>query len=146
MGGSYTIGRLAREAAVPASTIRYYERRGLVQPDGRTEGNYRLYSEAALERLRFVRAAQEAGFTLSDIGFLLRLRSGDAWPCAEVQALIASRLEILARQIDHLERVERMLRKWLRACREVERTGRCGVLEGLRGVGRKGATKSRESS
>ena len=88
MPGSYTIGQLAREADVPTSTVRYYERRGLLRPDGRSEGNYRMYGEATLERLLFVRSAQVAGFTLTDITALLDFRDGDAAPCKEVQDLI----------------------------------------------------------
>ena len=50
MPGTYTISELAREAEVPASTVRYYERRGLLPPDGRTESNYRVYGARSLER------------------------------------------------------------------------------------------------
>ena len=67
MGTFYTIGQLAKEANVPTSTVRYYERVGHLQPDGRSSGNYRVYSPAALKRLRFIRAAQATGFTLDDI-------------------------------------------------------------------------------
>jgi DNA-binding transcriptional MerR regulator len=54
---AYTISQLARAAGVPTSAVRYYERIGLLQPHGRTGGNYRLYGKEALERLRFIRAA-----------------------------------------------------------------------------------------
>lgn len=127
----YTIGKLARAADVPTSTVRYYERRGLLRPDGRSDGNFRLYGEAALERLRFVRSAQAAGFTLADITALLRFRDGDVTPCQEIQTLITSRLDQVTEQMDHLEHVQRLLRKWLDVCRAADQTGRCGVLEGL---------------
>ncbi|MHC4414039.1 MAG: MerR family transcriptional regulator [Planctomycetota bacterium] len=131
MAERYTIGQLAREADVPTSTVRYYERRGLLRADARSEGNYRIYRREALERLRFVRSAQAAGFTLSDISALIRFRDGDVAPCQNVQTLITGRLDQVTGQMDHLEHVQRMLRRWLRVCREAERTGRCGVLEGL---------------
>ena len=127
----YTIGKLARAADVPTSTVRYYERRGLLRPDGRSDGNFRLYGEAALERLRFVRSAQAAGFTLADITALLRFRDGDVTPCQEIQTLITSRLDQVTEQMDHLEHVHRLLRSWLDVCRAADQTGRCGVLEGL---------------
>lgn len=60
MNANYTIGSLARIAAVPTSTVRYYERRGLLKPQSRSAGNYRLYDEQTLRRLRFVRSAQAA--------------------------------------------------------------------------------------
>jgi DNA-binding transcriptional MerR regulator len=142
----YSIGQLAREADVPTSTVRYYERRGLLRPDMRSEGNYRIYGGEALERLRFVRSAQAAGFTLSDITALLQFRDGDVAPCQEVQTLVAARLAQVNEQMDRLEHVQRMLRKWLRVCREAERTGRCGVLEGLAGAAQKTPKKRRKRS
>ncbi|GIK23642.1 MAG: hypothetical protein BroJett005_30560 [Ignavibacteriota bacterium] len=128
---AYTIGELARAAGVPTSTIRYYERRGLLRPEARSEGNYRLYGRETLERLRFVRSAQAAGFTLSDITVLLRFRDGDAAPCRDVQDLIKARAARVAEQLEQLQQVEGMLRRWLGACRRSERTGKCAVLEGL---------------
>ena len=146
MNERHTISQLARRVGVPTSTVRYYERRGLLRPDGRSPGNYRLYGAPAVERLRFVRSAQAAGFTLSDIGALLHFRDGDVAPCREVQALIASRLDQVTEQMDHLQHVQRMLRKWRRVCREAERTGRCGVLEGLAASNKENCMKSRKRS
>ncbi|MBT8207714.1 MAG: MerR family transcriptional regulator [Acidimicrobiia bacterium] len=144
MAERYTIGQLAREADVPTSTVRYYERRGILTADTRSEGNYRIYGSEALERLRFVRSAQAAGFTLSDISALLQFRDGDVAPCQEVQTLVAARLAQVTEQMGHLEYVQRMLRKWLRVCREAERTGRCGVLEGLAAAAQKTPRKGRK--
>jgi DNA-binding transcriptional MerR regulator len=131
MDGAYTIGQLARAASVPVSTVRFYERRGLLRPDARSEGNYRLYGGEAVTRLRFVRSAQAAGFTLSDIAILLRFRAGDTSPCGQVQELITARLRHVRKQAEELRRVDRMLQRWLKVCRVSERPGRCGVLEGL---------------
>lgn len=131
MIGKHTIGGLARAVGVPTSTVRYYERRGLVRSEARSRGNYRLYGPSALERLRFVRSAQAAGFTLSDIELLLRYRDGDPAPCREVQGLITKRLTRVVEQIKQLRGVETMLQRWLGACRRSERTGKCGVLDGL---------------
>ncbi len=142
----YTIGQLARAADVPTSTVRYYERRGLLRPDGRSEGNYRIFGTDTLERLRFVRSAQAAGFTLSDITALSEFRDGDAAPCKEVQDLIAARLDQVVEQIKHLKVVGRMLREWMKVCREAERSGRCGVLEGLQSPKKKKCNKVRECS
>ncbi len=142
MSQRLTIGALAKQAGVPTSTVRYYERRGLLRPDGRSEGNYRIYGEEALDRLRFVRSAQAAGFTLSNISALLQFRDGDTAPCKEVQGLITVRLAQVVEQIDHLKLVERMLGKWRTVCREAERSGRCGVLEGLAAEKKKSCRKS----
>lgn len=142
----YTIGQLAREAGVPTSTVRYYERRRLLRPDTRSDGNYRLYGEHAVERLRFVRSAQAAGFTLTDITTLLRFREGDASPCREVQELIETRLERVREELNHLNEVEMLLRRWLRVCQAAERSGRCGVLEGLSACEKKTCKKSGDST
>ncbi len=77
-----TIGELAKAAGVPTSTVRYYERAGILRPSGRSAGNYRVYSKSELERLRFIRAAQATGFTLDDIKSLLRPAA-----CSKVQGL-----------------------------------------------------------
>lgn len=127
----YTIGDLARGAGVPTSTVRFYERQRLLVPDSRSGSNYRLYGAAALERLRFIRSAQAAGFTLGDIRALLDFKDGATPPCREVQSLIESRLDHVAEQLEHLQRVQVVLGKWLAVCRKAERSGRCRVIEGL---------------
>ncbi len=131
MALKYTVGELAKLSDVPTSTVRYYERRGLLMPRERSRGNYRLYGEDALERLQFVRGAQAAGFTLADISVILEFREGTTPPCEEIQKLISERLRHVAEQLHHHERIERVLKSWLKVCRHAERTGRCGVIESL---------------
>jgi len=145
-GRSYTISKLAGEAGVPTSTVRYYERRGLLRPDRRSASNYRLYGPGALDRLRFMRSAQAAGFTLSDIGALLEFQDGGAAPCDEVQRLINARLDHVTEQLEHLRAVEPVLRSWLRVCRDMQKTGRCGVLERLGETNQQKRGKSRDCS
>ena len=73
---SMTIGKLAREAGVGVETVRFYERRGLVeQPPKPVGSGFRHYPREAVERIRFVRRAQEIGFTLREIVELLSLRA-----------------------------------------------------------------------
>ena len=128
----YTIGELARAVEVPTSTVRYYERAGLVRPDGRTGGNYRVYGGSALERLRFIRAAQATGFTLDDVAALLALCDGKVAPCEEVQDLINRRLVELEKRVEELRHVRRVLQSSLKMCREAQPTGRCQVIERLK--------------
>ena len=110
------IGQLARSAGVATSTVRYYEKLGLLRPDARTESNYRAYSPRATERLRFIRAAQGSGFQLSDIREMLALTHSDDPPCAEVDALIDHRLADVRTRLADLRRVERALAKAKAAC------------------------------
>lgn len=128
---AFTIGELARAVGVPTSTVRFYERQRLLTPDTRSAGNYRLYGAASMDRLRFIRSAQAAGFTLGDIRALLDFKDGATPPCREVQGLIESRLTHVAEQLEHLHHVQGVLGKWLAACRKAERTGQCRVIEGL---------------
>lgn len=127
----YTIGQLARAAGVPTSTVRYYERVGLLQPAGRTAGNYRLYGEEALERLRFIREAQATGFPLDDITALFHLGDGTTDVCEDVQALIEDRLSDLEKRMTDLRLVQRELKATLKRCRETEWSGHCHVIDRL---------------
>jgi len=127
----FTIGQLARASGVPTSTVRYYERSRLLQPQDRTLANYRVYGTPALERLRFIRAAQANGFTLEDIRALLDFRDGKTAPCREVQELIEQRLTDLERRIGQLQQVQSVLRSSLQVCRRAERSGRCQVIYNL---------------
>src|SRR5689334_21129621 len=74
---SDTIGGLAKAGGVGVETIRYYQRRGLLTEPARPPGEIRRYGEADLKRLRFIRSAQAAGFTLNEIKELLDLDSSD---------------------------------------------------------------------
>ena len=121
-----TIGALAKAANVPTSTVRYYERAGVLRPSGRTAGNYRVYSESELERLRFIRAAQATGFTLDNIKALLRPSA-----CGKVQGLIEERLSQVGDRMRELRHVQSVLRASLEECREHEESGRCGVVDKL---------------
>ena len=113
---SYTIGELARAVGVPTSTIRYYERAGLLRPDARTYSNYRQYTAKTLDRLRFIRSAQATGFSLEDIRQLLSLTHADEPPCAEVVTLTKKRLGEIRQRVKELRHVERVLAKSLDDC------------------------------
>lgn len=131
METAYTIGQLARVTGIPSSTVRYYERIRLLRPEGRTAGNYRLYGEEALERLRFIRASQATGFTLEDITVLLQLRDGTSGICEDVQVLIEERLSDIERRMADLWHVRRVLKATLEKCREVQWSGRCQIIDTL---------------
>ncbi len=141
MEPGYTIGELARAAEVPTSTLRYYERAGLLTPTGRTRGNYRVYDESSVERLRFIRAARETGLTIQDIAVLLDLRDGATGPCAEIQALIETRLTRVNGQLRDLGHVREVLESSLALCRDSAATGRCEVLEDLNAAAKSSQTE-----
>ncbi len=128
----YTIGELARAAGVPTSTVRFYERRGLLKPDARTQSNYRTYSARSAERLKFIRAAQATGFNLKDIREMLALTYSDDPPCAEVALLIDHRLEDVKQRLRELRRVARALTAARESCCKGGPDW-CGEIERLKG-------------
>jgi DNA-binding transcriptional MerR regulator len=97
------IRELSRATGVPASTIRYYERLGLLQAPQRSEARYRLYETADVERLRFIQKAKRLGLSLTEIGQLIALRAGGTPPCQQLKTMVASHLQQLDRQIAELQ-------------------------------------------
>ena len=136
MSTRFTIGELAQAAEVPTSTVRYYERAGILLPHGRSAGNYRVYAESELERLRFIRAAQATGFTLKDIRELLRPAA-----CGKVQGLIEARLAGVEERMKELRHVDRVLRASLKECKAHQATGRCKVVDELSATARRKRVK-----
>ena len=123
-----TIGRVAAIAGVAATTLRFYEREGLMEPADRSPSGYRLYDSHAVERLRFIRSAQSVGFSLQDIKTLLAL--DERTSCSQVQSMIEERLADVDRRITELKSVERTLMSAAARCRK-SRKG-CPVLVDLR--------------
>jgi len=123
------IGDLARAAAVPVSTIRYYERKALLRPTARTEARYRLYAPAAVERLLFIRSAQAVGFTLRDIRMLLDLQDGHTARCGEVRPVIERRLAEVTARIEEFREFRRTLERFVDICRRSAENDSCPVFE-----------------
>ena len=128
-----TIGEMAAEAGVRTSTVRYYERSGLLLPPERSRANYRLYGTEQVERLRFIRAAQASGLTLADIRTLLDYGDGIGAPCREVRLLIERRLDTVHARMREFRHVERVLKRYLGICKAAEQDEPCQVLEHLHG-------------
>ncbi len=130
--GRYNIGQLAKAAGVPVTTVRYYERIGLLLPAGRTGSNYRYYDRRSVERLRFIRLAHAGGFSISDIQSMLQVANGSksSSQCRAVGHLIEQRLAAVRSQIRELKRLEKILMGDLRLCRD-GKPSRCAVVEQL---------------
>jgi DNA-binding transcriptional MerR regulator len=127
----YHIGQLAQAAGVPTSTLRYYERAGLLRPTGRAENNYRLYTTDTLQTVRFIRAAQAVGLTLDDVRALLALRRGDLTLCKDVQPLIAKRLHDISQRIEDLQHLQQTLTALLAVCHQQAQDAACPVIAQL---------------
>ncbi|MEQ9569738.1 MAG: MerR family DNA-binding protein, partial [Longimicrobiales bacterium] len=130
---SLTIGQLAERTGfgVGVETIRYYERQGLLDEPPRTPSGYRQYEPEAVERLRFIRRAQGLGFTLEEIGDLLKLRVDEVAACHSVEEGARAKLADVATKIRDLRRIQRSLERLVEACQAREPTSECPILEAL---------------
>ncbi len=107
------IGRVAKAAGVSVQAVRYYERLGLLPAAQRTPAGYRIYGPESVDRLQFVKQAQELGFSLDEIREILRLRYDGRSPCKCVSKLLEQKLEKIEHDIRLLVRFRHDLRKTL---------------------------------
>ena len=119
-----TIGRLAAAGGVGVETVRFYQRKGLLDVPARA-GGVRHYGTADVERLRFIRQAQAAGFTLEQIRQLLELDSGEDREPARKLAL--ERVAALDRQIKRLKEARSALQRLAKEC-AAQDAGPCPIL------------------
>ena len=128
-----TIGRLARKARVGVETIRFYERKGLIeQPRRPRDGGYRVYPEETAHRIRFIRQAQELGFSLREVQDLLSLRADPESDSADVRERAAAKLAEVKRKITELERIRAALEDLIAACPGRGALRNCSIMETLR--------------
>jgi MerR family mercuric resistance operon transcriptional regulator len=125
------IGALAALAGVPTATVRYYERRGLSAAPPRTSGGDRRYGADTAECLRFIKRAQELGFTLQEVEELLALKVTDPHSCAAVEAAARGKIADVERRLVELERLRAALGRLVSACSSRVPTAECPVLEML---------------
>jgi MerR family mercuric resistance operon transcriptional regulator len=121
-----TIGALARTAGVHVETIRFYQRRGLLPEPRRPMSSVRRYGDTAAARLRFIKRAQDIGFTLSEVAELLRLERG----CRDAYNLATAKLAVVERRLADLTRVRRTLRELIGRCEE-GRSPSCPIIDSL---------------
>ena len=124
--GAMTIGRLARAAGVHVESIRYYQRRGLLQVPRRPAAGVRRYGDDALARLRFIKRAQDVGFSLREVADLLKLQRG----CREARSLAAAKLAAVERRMADLSRVRKVLGELIGRCDKTG-AGSCPIIESL---------------
>lgn len=111
-----TIGEVAAETGLSADTLRYYEKINLLPGPGRTAGGQRIYRDQDIARLRFIRRAQSVGFSLDDIGKLLRFRENPAKSSRAVRELAARKHADVLEQLELLHAVETELTLLLKIC------------------------------
>lgn len=129
MAEGMTIGRLAKAAGVHVETIRYYQRRGLVDEPPRPLGGQRRYPESALAVLGFIRRAQQLGFSLEEVKGLLALSDGKS--CAEARVIAERKQEVLRSRIEQLTSMANQLESLIDACRKNKSRKKCPVIVAL---------------
>ena len=128
----FTIGTVAQQAGVNIETLRYYERKGIVPKPPRTSSNYRLYSEETVRRVRFVKRAQELGFSLREIKELLALRATRGAKCQDVRRQALHKIEEIDEKMRALEAMKDVLRKLVKECASTRApVSDCPILESL---------------
>ncbi len=127
-----TISRAAKKAGVGIETIRFYERRGLIkQPARPRSGGYRVYDDDVVERIRFIRQAQDLGFTLREITELLSLRADPAADCGDVRAQAAAKRGEVDRKIAQLQYIREALDKLIASCPGGGALRACTIIDAL---------------
>lgn len=123
-----TIGHLAKNAGVTIETIRYYQRRGLLKvPDKPTSG-FRQYPTDAIARIRFIKRAQQSGFTLKEISELLSLDSGH---CDNARKLAEQKRQQIDAQIQNLTAIRNILDNLVKGCQDNPSTEYCSLIASL---------------
>jgi MerR family mercuric resistance operon transcriptional regulator len=124
-----TIGKLAEAAGVNVETIRYYQRRGLLEDPPKPLGGHRRYPPDLAKRVRFIKRAQALGFTLSEVGGLLRL--DEACACAETRALAARKLSLIEHKMADLTALRQVLGDLVQQCDASDGGAACPIIDVL---------------
>jgi Hg(II)-responsive transcriptional regulator len=124
-------GQIASQAGVNVQTLRYYERRGLLEVPARRESGYRDYPSDAIRVIRFVKRAQDLGFSLSEVESLLGLAAGGPDSCEAAQELAAEKIGELEAKIASLDAMRNSLLALLDTCARPRRERECPLLQSI---------------
>lgn len=130
---TWNIGQFAKRSGTTPDALRYYERLGLLTPSGRSDGGYRRYDDAAVERLGFIRHAQALGLTLAEVRDIIRIAEEGEAPCEHVEATLARHLREVDARMAELRSLRRDIEQVLAAAPKA-RTGTaciCGIIESI---------------
>jgi Hg(II)-responsive transcriptional regulator len=122
---------VAAQAHVNTQTLRYYERRGLLPEPERTHSGYRSYTPEAVRVVRFVKRAQQLGFTLDEVEELLHLAQGGPASCEEAKAMARTRIADLQHRIEELAGMRDALARLVDTCDQPRAAGNCPILRDL---------------
>lgn len=127
------IGELARRVGCEVVTIRFYEQKGLLPEPSRSSGNFRLYGEAHIERLQFIRHCRSLDLSLGEIQALLEMRDNPARDCIEVTTLLGAHIQQIETRIEALSQLKQDLIILHDQCAGARPVESCEILRGLAG-------------
>lgn len=120
-----TISKAAQQAGVGIETIRYYQRLGLIQEPPKPLEGYRHYPQRVITRIRFIKRAQDLGFTLKEIRMLLSLGEQQ---CSETRELAGAKLKLVQNKIQDLQSIERTLKDLIQHCETRKEDEACPII------------------
>ena len=126
---SFTIGELAKATDVHIETIRFYQRRGLMDEPQKPVGGIRRYGFEDVARIRFIKSAQNLGFSLDEIIILLALEEGA--DCSTASKIAQKKLVEIKKKISDLRRIEKTLSELLGKCKENDGAVQCPIISSL---------------
>ena len=126
-----SIGKVAKKAGVNIDTVRYYERRRLLEEPTRSPSGYRQYLPDTVKRIKFIKRAQELGFSLDEIDELLRLRVDDETACDEVKIRVETKYSEIQAKIETLQNIQAVLTELIKNCDLRQPTESCAILSAL---------------
>jgi len=126
-----TIGRLAQQVGINLESVRFYERKGLLAKPPRSASGYRLFPADAARRLRFIKRAQELGFSLSEIRELLALRMSQRATSTQIRKRTEAKIADIEGKIKTLDSMRKSLVKLARSCGGCAPLSECPILESL---------------
>lgn len=129
--GSLTIGKVAKCSGIGVETLRFYQRRGLIDVPPRKDSGYREYPADTVERVRFIKRAKELGFSLKEIKDLVALRPAPGSACTRVRKRAEAKITDIEEKIRSLQRMKRSLQRLAAACEGKGPVSKCPILDAL---------------
>lgn len=123
-----TRSELARKCGINIESLRYYERRKLIELPSRSDSGYRLYSEEDAVKIQFIKSAQKLGFTLNEISELLKLRIYKNKSCDSVLKKAQMKLGEVERKLKALKSMQKVLKQMIHRCEDSTPTSDCPIL------------------
>jgi MerR family transcriptional regulator, copper efflux regulator len=130
---SLTVGKLATAAGVGVETIRFYEKRGLVEQPARRGSGYRIYQPEDVTRIRFIKNAQALGFSLKEIADLIELERDARSQCSDLQVRADAKIRLINQKLEELTRMRAELERLSSSCASDQPLSDCKLMKCMAG-------------